>query len=300
MPDGPYDIWRDGDTAHRVKDLTFAFAQFAQLPKMLNRGAILKTLLKGCQDGLFVLESRRGDGSKKTYWFEAPEEALAAKDDTLQVIFSQYASLSELPARLLSPDVLPSLWPGPELTLRNVYTYFACNPTVQMQREKFSDDVVIPKAERSVVDAAIQTAVKEKRLWLLAGRASLYAEDVPADVLREDATLQAPPQPIHAREVMPDALPEAWNGQAETTALAISDALATKLGKVLPWAIVREAIDGTFKARWLERTPMKAAVDAGISFKIRIELGTKAAPSTEAVDQINKLLQDVSKHLKLM
>ncbi len=45
---------------------------------------------------------------------------------------------------------------------------------------------------------------------------------------------------------------------------------------------------------------MKAAVDAGIIFKIRIELGIKAVPSAEAVEQINKLLQDVSKHLKLV
>ena len=37
LPGGPYDLWREGEMAHRMKDLVEAFAQFSQLPKMLNR-----------------------------------------------------------------------------------------------------------------------------------------------------------------------------------------------------------------------------------------------------------------------
>ena len=47
LPEGPYDLWRSGETARRVKDLVGAFAQFPHLPKMLNRQAILDTLDPG-------------------------------------------------------------------------------------------------------------------------------------------------------------------------------------------------------------------------------------------------------------
>src|SRR6185312_12017845 len=100
----------------------------------------------------------------------------------------------------------------------------------------------------------IQVTVKEKRLWLLSGRASFFAEDVPIDVLSDNATLQAPPRPLAGKDILPDNLPEAWNGNIETTALAIADALSTQIGKVLPWMIVRDAISAAFNARLVERS----------------------------------------------
>jgi hypothetical protein len=47
LPGGPYDLWRAGETSRRVKDLVGAFAQLPHLPKMLNRQAILGTLVAG-------------------------------------------------------------------------------------------------------------------------------------------------------------------------------------------------------------------------------------------------------------
>ncbi|MBF0245070.1 MAG: ATP-binding protein, partial [Planctomycetes bacterium] len=35
LPEGPYDLWREGETSRRVKDLSGAFAQLPHLPKML-------------------------------------------------------------------------------------------------------------------------------------------------------------------------------------------------------------------------------------------------------------------------
>ena len=48
---GPYDLWKEGEKSRRVKDLAGAFAQLPHLPKMLNRQAILDTLILGCRDG---------------------------------------------------------------------------------------------------------------------------------------------------------------------------------------------------------------------------------------------------------
>jgi len=114
--------------------------------------------------------------------------------------------------------------------------------------------MTIPTAARSVIDTAIQAAVREKRLWLITSSSSFFAEDLPLGVLAEDASLLLPPpQPIPAREVLPASLPEAWSEEV-ATALDIANALSTKAGRMLPWITVRETIDGAFRARLLERT----------------------------------------------
>lgn len=61
LPGGPYDLWKEGETLRRVKDLASAFAQHPHLPKMLNacsarrlnwRKSLVfysnKTLSRGC------------------------------------------------------------------------------------------------------------------------------------------------------------------------------------------------------------------------------------------------------------
>ncbi len=253
LPGGPYDLWRAGETARRLKDLVGAFAQFSQLPKMLNRKAILDTLLDGCRNGLFVLRLPRPDRTFKTFWYEELNESVIG-DPGLEVVLSQAANLSDLPSKLLSPGVLPELWRNAELPLRELYRYFS-GRVVKFTREgyEYEEEIVIPGANRDVVDAAIQAAVKEKRLWLISGRASLLAEDIPAGVLTDDAYLQSPPQPIPVKDILPENLSEAWS-DGTATALAISEALSTKVGKILPWLTVQEAIDGAIRARQIERT----------------------------------------------
>src|SRR5260370_17100846 len=79
LPGGPYDLWRAGETAHRMKDLVEAFAQRTQLPKMLNRKAIQDTLLEGCREGLFFFRSERPDHSATTYCHKLPHEITLTK-----------------------------------------------------------------------------------------------------------------------------------------------------------------------------------------------------------------------------
>lgn len=250
LPGGPYNLWHEGETEYRVNDMEKAFAQFYRLPKMLNRRAIVETLLNGCRNGLFVLRSTRADHSFKTFWYEAPDIA-NIKDLNLVVVLSEEASLTAIPSRLLSPGVLPELWQGPELALQEVYRYFTGSTRIRGEYE--GETKAIPRAAREIVNQAIQAAVKEKRLWLLSGRASLLAEDVPADLFTDEATLQAPPPPLAAKDVIPDNVPEAWKGRTETTARDIAEALSAKAGKALPWLIVRDALTAAFNARFVER-----------------------------------------------
>ena len=53
-------------------------------------------------------------------------------------------------------------------------------------------------------------------------------------------------------DVLPPNLPDAWK-DGHTTAVGVSVALSHKSGKTLPWATVREAIDGAIRARMLEK-----------------------------------------------
>jgi hypothetical protein len=81
----------------------------------------------------------------------------------------------------------------------------------------------------------------------------LLGEDIPTGLLVEGARLQPPPTSISANDVLPSTLSNAWGGE-ETSAHTIAEALSTNLGKPVPWATVRAAIDGACQGRLLERT----------------------------------------------
>jgi hypothetical protein len=252
VPGGPYDLWREGETAHRVKDLVNAFAQRPQLPKMLNRKAILDTLVSGCVDGTFVLRLTRPDKSVKTFWRQTPDD-VALKESGLEVVLPVAATLSDIPMALLSPQILPGLWRQPVIAVKDVVDYFSGGKVIQVPRDGYEEPVTIPKVDRVMVQQAIQSAVKEGRLWLTIGPASIFAEEIPVGLLNDDAQLQRPPDPISPMALVPDVLSEAWSGGA-TTALALSVGLSRKAGKALPWATVKDAIDAGLRSRILERS----------------------------------------------
>src|SRR5208337_3166686 len=107
------------------------------------------------------------------------------------------------------------------------------------------------KAARKLLEGTVAEAVKQGKLWLTSGQASILAEEIPAGLLTDDVRLQPPPQPIPAADVTPSNLPEVWTGET-TTALAIAIALSRKARTNLPWATVRQALDGAIRARMLE------------------------------------------------
>ena len=303
LPDGPYDLWRKGETAHWVKTLVGAFAQFAHLPKMLNQSAILDTLVRGCEEGAFVLRLTRPDKSVKTYWRERPDEA-ALKAPALELVLQDAAELTELGYHLLSPGRLPGLWSGTELKVQQIYDHFLGGRVVKIDKGSHEESMTIPKAAASVIDEAINRAVKEGRLWLTAGPASLLGEEIPPGILTGDAVLQVPPEPIGATQLLPQNLPEAWK-ENTTTALSIAVALSQRHGKTLPWVTVRQALDGTFRARLLERPmtsgpwPCDYAGAASIKIEVPKELPAhagerKAGVTAAAADLRANEIQDLA------
>lgn len=256
LPEGPYDLWREGEDSRRVKDLAGAFAQFPHLPKMLKRRAILETIVSGCQDGLFVLRSMRPDKSFRTFWMERPDEQTLG-DPTLEVVLPEKAVLTEIAVRLLAPGRLPGLWTDGTTSVGQLRSYFSGAHVAKINRGEYEEPLQIPRAENGVIDAALREAVKEGLIWLTSGPASLFKEDVPEGVLTDDAQLQPPPQALTPVDITVNKLPEAWS-EGVASGRSIGDALSAQVGKTLPWTLVRDAIESALRTGYLEK-----AADSG-------------------------------------
>lgn len=252
LPGGPYDLWAEGEQARFVKDLVGAFAATARLPKMLNRAAILETLLQGCEAGEFVLRVTRADRSVRTFWKCRPDET-ALSDPSLEVVLSEAAVLTELDYAILAPGVLPGLWDEGAIDLARLLAYFSGKRLVAVDKGGYTENLLIPAAGEGAVKEAVALAVKNGRIWLVNGTISVLGEETPAGFLNEQATLYPPPAPISATDLLPEPLGEAWSDE-EATAHLIHAALSARAGRPLPWMPVRQALADGFRLGLFERT----------------------------------------------
>ncbi|HNB67475.1 MAG TPA: hypothetical protein PLR94_07240 [Accumulibacter sp.] len=255
LPGGPYDLWRAGESSRYVKDLVGAFAATARLPKMLNRGAILDTLLLGCEAGNFVLQVTRADRSVRTFWKARPDE-VALRDPSLEVVLSGTATLTEIEPALLAPGTLPGLWKADSdnITLGDVATYFSGKHSVPVDKGGYTEPLAIPGAALTVIKDAVAAAVRAARVWLLNGPISVWGDDVPAGFLTAEALLLPPPiAALSTADLLPTSLPAAWT-EPEASAHLIHASLSHKRGRVLPWPLVRQALDEAFRLGVFERT----------------------------------------------
>ena len=276
LPGGPYDLWRAGEKSRRLNDLVGAFALSPQLPKMLNRRAILDTLILGCKEGQFVLRAVRPDRSVRTFCRQEPDEA-ALKDPSLEVVLPGAAELTEISPEMLIPGRLAGLWQEGSASFGEIVKYFSGGTVARVKKGGYEEPVSVPKASRDVLAVAVAEAVKQGKLWLTSGQASILAEEIPAGILTDGAQLQAPPSPIPATDLTPASLPEVWSGDS-TTALAIAVALSKKAGTNLPWATVQEVIDGAIRARMVEPTMDSAAWPCDFVGAQNVKLRVPAGP----------------------
>ena len=250
LPGGPYDLWKEGETSRRVKDLSGAFAQLPHLPKMLKAQAILDTLVDGCLEGTFVLKLTRPDGTFRTWWRSKPDEN-ALTDPALELVLPEAAELAELSPHLVSKDALPGLWAGESVTVKQLVEYFDGSKVVQVEKDGYEEPQQIPKAGATVVHDAVGEAVEGGLVWLTSGPASVLGEPVPAGVLTDAAELRVPPAMVGAPEILPENLPDAWT-DGTATALSVATALSNAKGVTLPWKTVRDVINASLQARFTE------------------------------------------------
>jgi hypothetical protein len=235
-----------------VKDLVGAFAATAKLPKMLNRSAILETLLQGCEGGEFVLRVTRADKSTRTFWKLRPDDT-AVQDSSLEVVLSDAATLTEMDPQLIAPGKLPTLWEKEPITLSNLGVYFSGKHFVAVDKGGYTENLLIPAATPQAIADATASAVKSGRVWLVNGMISVLSEDVPPGFVNESAQLFSPPPPVPSVDVLPAQLAAAWPGD-ESNAHLIHTALSSKAGKPLPWSRVAHALDEAFRLGLIERT----------------------------------------------
>jgi hypothetical protein len=284
LPGGPYDLWREDEEARRVKDLVGAFARFPRLPKMLNRKAILDTIVNGCQEGVFVGRLTRPDKSIRTFWRQRLDEAVL-DDPGLELVLPDKAELTELAPAMVHPQAIRELWDGPEVTLKRVREFFSGGRCMKVGRGGYEEPIAVPRVPPTAVDAATVAAVRDGKLWLTSGPASFLAEEVPSGLMTDDAVVQSPPATIPPMDVLPQRTPEAWSDGA-TTGQVLAAALSKHAGKVLPWAVVRDAIEGALRARMIERLtdsgpwPCDYAGSSGL--RLRVTSGVAIPPGATA------------------
>ena len=279
LPGGPYDLWKEGETLRRVKDLASAFAQHPHLPKMLNASAIVDTLVDGCVAGDFVLRLKRPDQTVRTWWRSRPDED-ALKDSDLEVVLSASADLAEIPGALLRKGASPGLWETKtELPFSEFKAYFAGGKVVQVDRGGYNEGQQVPKASVEVVSAAMEKAVADGELWLVSGPTSLFREAIPAGVLTDASLLLPPPEPIVAAAILEGNIPAAWKDNKATVAGMLSQ-LSSQRGKPVPWHSLQQAVDGALRARLVELDANSASWPCDPSAASKVLLKAVAGATT--------------------
>lgn len=280
LPGGPYDLWREDEPSRRVKDLVGAFARFAKLPKMLNRKAILDTIVSGCVEGVFVGKLTRPDKSIRTFWRQRLDEAVL-DDPGLELVLPEKAELTELAPSMVYPQTIRELWDTGEVTLKRMHEFFSGGRSMKVRRGGYEEPIAVPIVSPSIVDAAVTAAVRDGKLWFTSGPASFLAEEVPAGLLVDEGMLQAPPVPIPPIDLLPQSTPAAWTDNS-TTGQGLADAISKRIGKVMPWVTVQDAIEGALRARMVERVPDSGPWPcdyAGASnLRLRIAVGGPTPP----------------------
>jgi hypothetical protein len=291
LPDGPYDLWQEGDKLRRVKVLAGAFAQLAHLPKMLNASAIVDTLVDGCVAGDFVLQLTRPDKTRRTWWRSRPDEE-ALKNPDLEVVLSAEAELAEIPGELLRKGTLPGLWDiETQLPFSEFKAYFAGGKVVQVDRGGYTEGQQVPKAGADVVKHAVEKAVADGDLWLVSGPTSLFRETIPAGVLTEAASLLPPPEPIVAAAILEANVPAAWKEKKATVAGLLAQ-LSQQRGKPVPWFQVQQAVDGALRARLVELDADSATWPCDPSAAAKVVLKAVAGGAYVAPAGTGELLHD--------
>lgn len=308
LPDGPYDLWGEGDEARLASQLNDAFARFPRLPKVLKPELVTGTVLRGVRDGLFVARLKRPDGSARTWWRE-DVESVAANDDLLEIALPEKAGLARLDHTLLKAGRLPGLWKedGDEfqpLVVETLISYFAGGHVVTVPKVGYDEHIPIPACSKTMVLHAVAKAVEDGTLWVTNPPATSWKEPVPTGTLNPAAKVHPPPDRVEPRHLTEEQLPTAW-ADRRTNGLALTQALCQKRASPVPWGMVREGIGDAVQARWLELVKDSGPIDCTYDQAAQVVLekprvgkkpthsSVKHAPATLDVGQVQDLADRV-------
>lgn len=237
MPGGLYNVWPSGDDYVRVRDLFQAFGSDYKLPKMLSAQSVYNTIADAVERGLLAVRCPRPDGSEQ--WFWRTKIDVVDWEKSAEAWLPQKATVKPVSARAVLPESLPGLWPGgdPGVALATVCGWF--DGTKQFQEVTQvgypAESRPVPKAAVADVHAAVAQAVKAGDLWLVFGNDSVCGEEASEVQLDDAAKLFRKPAPLHAIDLLPGALPDAWSTDAEPKTTVAKLYAALKKLKGQPW-----------------------------------------------------------------
>jgi hypothetical protein len=241
LPDGPYNLWREGETSRFLNQIVGAFCELPHLPKVLETETIRRAMLDGVRHGLLTMRLERPDHSVRTFWLE-DVDPVAINESGLEVVLPKVAALASIPVSALKPGGLPELWGRGAVTVGDVVSFFKGERTATVGIGASSSTIPIPRAPREAVYEAVAAAVQLGLVWYRHGALSLLAEAPPPGTLVDEGTLAKPPDPVDPVALLPDSLSSAWHAGA-TTVSALRTALDERVGEALPWVTVSTAVD---------------------------------------------------------
>ena len=244
LPGGPFSKWPPSDPSMKVKDLYGAFGRYPDMPKLVNRQVVIKTIEEAVRRGVLALRYLPPGGGEDWFW-HSPIEGIVDWADLSEAWLPGKATINKVSPAAVLPAALAGLWAADDspVKLSALCAWFDGTHAFEeiVQPGYPPEKRPIPKADYKLVHQAVAQAVARGDIWLVFGNDSVLGEK-PTDLqLDPDASLLHPPARLRAVDLLPGALPAAWDGKPEKTTIGkLYSELKVQKGK--PWP-TRQFID---------------------------------------------------------
>jgi hypothetical protein len=237
MPGGPISQWKASEPSVKVKDMYGWFGRFPEMPKLVNRQAVINTVDEAVRRGLIALRYTPPGGGEEWFW-HSPIEGVVDWGDYAEVWQPAKAVLSKVQPAAIVPTALAGLWPTDDspLQLSGLCALFdGTHAFDEIAQAGYAPEKrPIPKADYKVVHEAVAQAVGQGKLWVVFGNDSVLGEKPTELQLDPGASLLLPPTRLRAMDFLPGSLTSAWNGTpAKTTVGKLYAELKVQKGR--PW-----------------------------------------------------------------
>jgi hypothetical protein len=237
MPGGPYAVWPGTDDRVPVSALYQQFARRPNLPKLLSQQTVTNTIADAVQRGVLALRHVRPDGSEQ--WFWRAKIDVADWEKAGEAWLPSKSVLNSVSAKAIVPEALPGLWPAEPngVKLATLCSWFDGTHAFQevTQPGYPPEPRAIPRVAVTEIHKAVAQAVKSGDLWLVFGNESVWLEEPTVIQLDPSARLFRRPAPLHAIELLPGALKDAWSSGAEPKTTVATLYTELKKTKGNPW-----------------------------------------------------------------
>ena len=147
LPGGPYNLWRDGETSRRVKDLVRRLRATSAPAQDAQGAGDPRHARRWLRAWVVRAEADAGRTTRfRTWWRSRPDENALA-DPALELVLPEAAELGELSPALLAPDALAGPLGGRPGERRCRRRSTSMGPrSSQVPRKGYDEPMQVPKA----------------------------------------------------------------------------------------------------------------------------------------------------------